>query len=71
MYRKVYMNKEKKMKNVFFKIIKNNSYPLWHIQLYSNKGYFLSGLSGFKSLGYKSYEDAKKALNKYLKKVAQ
>ena len=45
---------ERKMKSVFFKIIKNNSYPLWHIQLYSKKGYFLSGLSGFKSLGYKS-----------------
>ena len=58
-------------KNVFFKIVKNNLYPRWHIQLYSKKGYFLSGLSGFKSLGYKSYENAKNELNKYLKKVAQ
>ena len=43
-----------------FKIVKHNSYPEWHIQLYSKKGYFLSGLSGLAEFGYKSYEDAKK-----------
>ncbi|ANS04600.1 hypothetical protein [uncultured Mediterranean phage] len=59
------------MENVFFKIVKHNSYPQWHIQLYSKKGYFLSGLSGQPKFGYKSYEDAKKVKKVWEKKVAQ
>ena len=51
-----------------FKIVKHNSYPEWHIQLYSKKGYFLSGLSGLAEFGYKSYEDAKK-VKKVLEKA--
>ena len=66
-----HLTMEKKMKNVFLKIVKNNSYPLWHINLYSKKGYFLSGLSGQPKFGYKSYEDAKKAKEVLEKEVAQ